>query len=101
SHDFDNFLHFAGTLEAEVVASQVGNYHHPEHPGLEDFGDATLRAKGKGGAPGATVYLRVDWLTPKGLNTYGDCRSVILGTDGFIELRHCTDLAGRSGGNHL
>ena len=50
SHDFEYFLHFAGTLEAEVVASQVANYNHPEHPELEDFGDAVVRAKGKGWA---------------------------------------------------
>ena len=28
------------------MASQVGNVHHPEHPGLEDFGDVMLRGDG-------------------------------------------------------
>ena len=39
SHDFDQFLLFTGSTEAQIVASQVGNVHHPEYPGLEDFGE--------------------------------------------------------------
>ena len=95
AHDFDYFVHFANELNAEVVAAQVANYKHPEYPELEDFGDATVRGAG------ATGYFRVDWLTPKGLTVFGDCRLLLLGTDGFIEMRHCIDLAGRDGGDHL
>src|SRR5262249_3679018 len=29
SHQFDQFLFFTGSTRAEVVASQVGNVHHP------------------------------------------------------------------------
>lgn len=95
SHQFDQFLFFTGSKKAEVVASQVGNVHHPQYPGLDDFGDAMLRGdKGVG-------YVRIDWFTPDGLNTWGDTRLTILGTDGFIEVRKNTDLAGREGGNHL
>src|SRR5262249_1738588 len=36
SHQFDQFLFFTGSKSAEIVASQVGNVHHPEYPGLED-----------------------------------------------------------------
>jgi hypothetical protein len=68
---------------------------HPEHPGLEDFGDAVVRGDR------GTGYVRVDWFTPGGLNTWGDGRLTILGTDGFIEIRKNTDLAGREGGSHL
>jgi hypothetical protein len=50
------------------------------------------------GGPG---YFRVDWLTPEGLGTYGDERTFILGTAGYIELRKTVDLAGRPGGDHL
>jgi predicted dehydrogenase len=95
SHQFDQFLFFTGSTRAEVLASQVGNVHHPQYPGLEDFGDAMLR-----GDQGAG-YLRVDWFTPDGLNTWGDTRLTILGTEGFIEIRKNTDLAGREGGSHL
>jgi predicted dehydrogenase len=95
SHEFDAFLFFTGSHSAEIVASQVANYTHPEHPELEDFGDVVLRSAT------ASAYIRVDWFTPKGLNTFGDCRLVLLGTDGFIELRQTVDLAGRDGGEHL
>ena len=50
---------------------------------------------------GGTGYIRIDWFTPNGLNTWGDGRLTILGTDGYIELRKYCDIAGRPGGNHL
>ena len=95
SHQFDQFLFFTGSTKAEVVASQVGNVNHPEHPGFEDFGDAMVRGDGGAG------YVRVDWFTPGGLKTWGDGRLTILGTDGYIEIRKNIDIAGRDGGNHL
>jgi hypothetical protein len=73
----------------------VGNVHHPQYPGFQDFGDVMLRGDG------GTGYIRVDWFTPDGLNTWGDGRLTILGTDGYIELRKNVDIAGREGGNHL
>jgi predicted dehydrogenase len=95
SHQFDQFLFFTGSTQASIVASQVGNVHHPEYPGLEDFGDAMLRGNG------GTGYVRVDWFTPDGLSTWGDGRLTILGSDGFIEIRKNVDIGGRPGGNHL
>jgi predicted dehydrogenase len=95
SHQFDQFLFFTGSTEAHVVASQVGNVHHPDHPGLEDFGDVMVRGNGGAG------YIRVDWFTPDGLSTWGDGRLTILGTDGFIEIRKNVDIGGRAGGSHL
>jgi predicted dehydrogenase len=95
SHNIDAFLFCTGSTSASAVASQVGNVHHPEHPGLEDFGDVMLRGNG------GTGYIRVDWFTPGALNTFGDGRLTILGTDGYIELRKNVDIGGRSGGNHL
>ena len=95
SHQCDQFLHFTGSTSAEIVASQVGNLHHPEYPGLEDFGDAMLRGNGGCG------YIRVDWFTPDGLPTWGDGRLTILGTDGYIEIRKNVDIGGREGGSHL
>jgi predicted dehydrogenase len=95
SHQFDQFLFFTGSTKADIVASQVGNVHHPEYPGLEDFGDVMLRGdKGTG-------YIRVDWFTPKGLATWGDARLTVLGTDGYLEVRKNIDLAGRPGADHL
>jgi predicted dehydrogenase len=95
SHQLDQFLFFTNSTEASVVASQVGNVHFKDYPGLDDFGDVIV--KGNGG----TGYVRVDWFTPDGLSTWGDGRLTILGTDGYIELRKYVDVAGRPGGNHL
>jgi len=95
SHQFDQFLHFTGSTSGEIVASQVRNVRHPEHPAFQDFGDSMVRGNG------GTGYIRVDWFTPDGLPTWGDTRLTILGTDGYIEVRKNVDLAGRAGGNHL
>jgi len=48
-----------------------------------------------------SCYVRVDWLTPDGLSTWGDGRTVILGTDGYIELRKYVDVAGGGRGDQL
>ncbi len=65
SHQFDQFLFFTGSTEAKIVASQVGNLHHPNKPGLEDFGDCMIRGNG------GTGYVRVDWFTPEGAQHLG------------------------------
>ncbi|HXB53705.1 MAG TPA: Gfo/Idh/MocA family oxidoreductase [Vicinamibacteria bacterium] len=95
SHQFDQFLFFTGSTRAQVIASQVGNVHHPDTPGIEDFGDVMVSGNGGSG------YIRVDWFTPGGLNTWGDGRLTILGTEGYIELRKYVDIAGRPGTDHL
>ena len=50
---------------------------------------------------GATGYVRVDWLTPDGLPTWGDGRLVIVGTKGTIEMRKYIDIGGENGTDHL
>jgi predicted dehydrogenase len=95
SHQCEQFLYFTNSKTADVLCSQVGNVNNSQYPGLEDFGDATVRGDGGSG------YFRVDWFTPKGLNTWGDGRLTILGTDGYMELRKNIDIGGREGGNHL
>lgn len=95
SHQFDQFLHFTGSTEGEVVAAQVGNLHHSRYPGVEDFGDVMVRGNRGSG------YIRVDWFTPAGLPTWGDGRLTVLGSNGYMELRKYVDIGGRRGGNHL
>ncbi|OBZ14056.1 oxidoreductase [Bacillus sp. FJAT-27264] len=96
SHQIEQFLYYAGCQTAKVLHSKVANYNHADYPELEDFGDATLV-----GDNGATQYFRVDWFTPEGLGTWGDGRTMILGTEGYIELRKYTDLGRSNSGDHV
>jgi predicted dehydrogenase len=96
SHQIEQFLSFTGAKSAEVVHAAVHNYANPDKPGLDDFGDARLVADN-----GATCYFRVDWFTPDGLRTWGDGRTFVLGTEGYIELRKYIDITCDSGGNQL
>ena len=62
---------------------------------MHDLGTVTVRS------PHAVGHIRVDWLTPKGLPTWGDVRLFITGTDGYIEVRKNVDISGREGESHL
>lgn len=95
SHQCDQFLFYTGSREAEVGLSQIGNFNTTEYPDYQDFGDMNVRS------PHATGYIRIDWFTPHGLPTWGDGRTFILGTEGYIEMRKYVDIAGRTGENHL
>jgi len=95
SHQIDQFLFYTGSTKAEIVAAQVANIRHPDHPHFQDFGDMTLQGdRGFG-------YVRLDWFTPNGLGTWGDGRLFVLGTDGYIEVRKYTDVAVGTRGNNL
>lgn len=95
SHQVDQFLYYTGSTEAEVVASQIANVRHQDHPDFWDFGDMMLRGnRGVG-------YVRLDWFTPDGLGTWGDGRLFILGTDGYMEIRKYINVAVSKQGNNL
>lgn len=97
SHQCEQFLHYTGAADARVNFSAVANYGNPAHPELEDFGEASFTADN-----GASGYFRCDWFTPDGLRTWGDGRTILLGTEGFIEMRKYIDLASEeTGGDHL
>lgn len=96
SHQCEQFLHYSGERGGSVRSAYVRNFHHPEWPELEDFGEASLV-----GDRGASFYFRVDWFTPSGLSTWGDGRTFILGTEGTLELRKYVDVAGGRGGDQV
>lgn len=97
SHQIEQYLHYAREEDASVVSARIGNYANPQYPELDDFGDCTIT-----GAKGTTNYFRVDWFTPDGLRTWGDGRTLILGTEGYIEIRKYIDVATeKEGGNHV
>lgn len=95
SHQVDQFLYYTRSDQAEVVASQIANVAHQDHPHFQDFGDMMLRGNRGFG------YVRLDWFTPKGLGTWGDGRLFILGTEGYIEVRKYTNVAVSKQGNNL
>ena len=96
SHQVEQFLYYTGAQDAEVTDAAVANYHNPAYPGLEDYGHAGLLADN-----GASGFFRIDWLTPDGLSVWGDGRTVILGTQGYIEMRKYVDVTRSTGGNQL
>jgi predicted dehydrogenase len=96
SHQFEQFLYYSGATDATVLHAAVGNFANPDTPELEDFGEASLR-----GDNGAMNYIRVDWFTPDGLSTWGDGRTIILGTKGYIELRKYVNVGTDRQGDNL
>jgi predicted dehydrogenase len=96
SHQFEQFLYYTGATDATIRHAAVANYANPDHPEFEDFGEAALL-----GDNGATNYIRVDWFTPDGLGTWGDGRTFILGTTGYIELRKYVNVGADRRGDNL
>ena len=88
SHQFEQFLYYTGNERAYINNARIANYANPEHPEFDDFGDCTLT-----GENGAVGYFRTDWFAPSSVPAFGDGRTVILGTEGYIELRKYHDAA--------
>jgi predicted dehydrogenase len=95
SHQIDQFLFFTGAADARIVSSAVANFALPDVPAFEDYGELLLHSDTASG------FIRVDWFTPDSLPTWGDGRLVLLGTEGYIELRKYVDIAGRLGTDHV
>ena len=88
SHQFEQFLAYTGARDAEINFARVANFDHPDVPGLEDFGEASLTADN-----GASFYCRLDWFTPDGSASWGDGRTFVIGTEGMLEARKYMDVA--------
>jgi predicted dehydrogenase len=96
SHQIEQILCYTDAKDAQILSSRVANFNNPQYPELEDFGEMSLKMDN-----GASGYARVDWFTPDGLPTWGDGRTVLMGTDGTIEMRKMLDLARSEEGNHI
>jgi len=96
SHNIEQILSYSGASDAQIVSSRIANYCHPDYPELDDFGDCTLVTD-----TGAAAYFRVDWLTPDGLQGWGDGRIFILGTQGYIEQRKYFNVGTDEGPGHV
>lgn len=88
SHQIEQLLFFTGSSDAKILSSVVGNFNNPQHPEFEDYGSVTLKMPG-----GAVGHMRVDWYTPDSFQAFGDGRLIILGTEGFIEVRKYYDIS--------
>jgi len=96
SHQFEQYLFYSGATDATVTTATVANKNNPEYPELEDFGEAHLI-----GNNGTTNFIRVDWLTPDASRAWGDGRTFILGTKGYIEMRKYIEVGRGEGGDQL
>lgn len=96
SHQFEQFLTYAGATDATINHAHVDNLANPTYPELEDFGECHVTMNS-----GVSCYSRVDWFTPGGLRTWGDGRTFVLGTGGYMELRKYIDITTDLGGNAI
>ncbi len=87
SHQCEQFLEFTGATDGVVNFARVENMAHPDYPELEDFGETSITLN-----TGASAYCRLDWFNPNGSKVWGDGRSFVLGTDGYLEIRKYRDI---------
>jgi predicted dehydrogenase len=96
SHQFEQFLTYAGATDGVVNFARAENLAHPEWPGLEDFGEASLTLN-----TGASAYCRIDWFNPAGSKVWGDGRTFVLGTEGYLEIRKYINVTRTDGGDRI
>ncbi len=96
SHQFEQFLTYAGAADGEINFARVENFASPGTPGLEDFGEASVTLD-----TGASAYCRLDWFNPTGSAVWGDGRTFVLGTKGYLEIRKYIDLARNPVGDRI
>lgn len=96
SHQFEQFLTYTGATGGHVNFARTENFENSVTPGLEDFGEASLTLD-----TGASAYCRLDWFNPAGSKVWGDGRTFVLGTKGYLEIRKYIDLAHSLVGNRI
>jgi predicted dehydrogenase len=94
SHQFEQFLAYTGSSDATINFARVDNVNAPDYPEFEDFCEASLTMEN-----GASCYCRLDWLNPAASRTWGDGRTFVLGTEGYIEARKYIDVGRETGGD--
>lgn len=95
SHQCEQFLEYTGATDGVVNFARVENMANPQYPELEDFGEANITLN-----TGASAYCRLDWFNPAGAKIWGDGRSFVLGTDGYLEIRKYRDIV-HGGCDHI
>jgi predicted dehydrogenase len=95
-HLAQQFLSFTHSQDARILMSRLANHCHGDKPNFLDSGEALLEAP-----DGATGYLQVDWFTPDGLGSWGDCRAFVTGSKASLEIRKYIDVAREAEGDHV
>ena len=95
-HQIEQILFYSGAKDAKITASRTLSQKYTQYPNFDDYGDASLVTD-----TGVSAYLSVHWFTPDGLGCWGDGRTFIHGTDGYIEMRKYIDVAADPEGDHL
>ena len=94
SHQIEQLLYYSGSDNAEIDFARVENYFHNQFTDFEDFGCVSLVCENR-----VTGYFRIDWNSPA-MPTWGDARTFICGSKGYLELRKNYDLShSKSAGN--
>ncbi len=88
SHQVEQFLTYADAADGTLNFARTANLDTPEYPEFEDFGEMSLTLN-----TGASAYCRLDWFNPAGSRTWGDGRTFVLGTEGYLEIRKYVDVA--------
>jgi predicted dehydrogenase len=86
-HILDSFC-FLTNQPIKSARARVGNVAHSDQPDFDDLCDFTFV-----GDSGTSGYARADWLIPETLPSFGDIRCMVVGTDGYLEIRKKIDLA--------
>jgi predicted dehydrogenase len=79
-HGVNNWRYLSGQEVAEVAAVHA-NARFPEHPTLEDHASVFLTM-----TDGSTAFLAPSWLTPDAEPSHGRGGTVIVGTEGQLEI---------------
>ena len=94
SHQIEQLLYYAESDNVKIDFARVENYFHNQFTDFEDFGCVSLVCENR-----ITGYFRIDWNSPI-MPTWGDARTFICGSKGFLELRKNYDIShSRSPGN--
>lgn len=96
THLMDLQMQIAECETVEIRHARMDCVRFKHHEGFFDFGELVCCFGNR-----ISGVIRADWLTPDGLGAHGDGRSLILGSEGYIDLRISIELGGRKGKGHL
>ena len=87
-HDLDALRWVTGEEVTELTAYH-SNARFTERADFTDNGEILARTES-----GGTALIRADWLTPDASPMHGDCRFLVVGTEGYVEVRPGKDILG-------